>query len=836
MKTTDWEEIKTFYCSCRSYKKTAERFGLPVATINARAYRENWKECAICAAKCHAGDAISTLQSGHADNAKCNVDAMSTLQEGQADNAKCNADAMSTLQKSHEELSALLPLPALPNLASQEVRFCHPWEEPVIKRGLLASKAAYHSYIARKDTKDCLFSGVRATSPRLRVARENPPAAMLAVVADYDAILTSGRREKLLGRLKIKPNFLSVSYSGGTHAVWMLETPIPIMPDSEMIHGLLRLIAKELKLNNAFGPLDERAFYNPSQYYHAGWEWQVVETAPIPETRCLSWFRLALEQCQWGNRTPSIPLERVQKEMEKRYPGRWQGDFSLGARGVRFWDAAADNPTAAIVTEGGMVCFTGPFAWRSWADIFGQQFIEQYRDDTLGQALKECYFVGNSYYVLTRMRKPDGSLVPTWQQLNRQNVEGLIALKYNLRTRAEKGEKQSEAKKLLAEVIRTNTMSAALPLIYRKETTTMLNGAPVLNTSFLRVHSPDENRGEHWGDGFPWVAAFLEGLFPDIIQRERFMSSWAYTYRNAYAGHPKNGHILFIAGAPGVGKNFLTECLYGPSLGGYADASEYLLGRTRFNASLFDCGVWTCNDTVTKGDDRERVIFSQSLKKLAANMRHIWEGKYKEAASLDWSGRVCVTLNTDPMSLAILPDIDINNKDKISLFLTSEERLEDASAVQHAKRELGALCSYLLHADIPGHCQGDSRWGVRNYLHPDLYSEAANSGSTASFGEILALFAKGMFDADGRLEALEGSATWFLQQMLEQDSLKEKLRGTVNARSIGRRMGALASSGSFPLDYSRNTTQRIWLIARYKFEQYLEKGNKEGELDELCPF
>lgn len=345
-----------------------------------------------------------------------------------------------------------------------------------------------------------------------------------------------------------------------------------------------------------------------------------------------------------------------------------------------------------------------------------------------------------------------------------------------------------------------------------------------------------EGKAESVAAGFPWTAAFLETLFPDVIQRERFLAAWAYAYRNAYAGHPRNGHVLFIAGEPGVGKNFLTECLYGPSLGGYVDASEYLLARTRFNDGLFNVGVWTCNDSVTKGDAQERTVFARMLKKMSANVRHVWEGKYKQAASLDWSGRVCVTLNTDPMSLAILPDIDINNKDKVSLFRTSAAVMNEPQAVVFARQEMGALCSFLLHWKFPQHCIGDARWGVRNFLHPELLAEATNSGSTAAFRDILALFAQSMFEADGRLALLEGSATWFLQQMLEQDSLKEMLRGTVSATSIGKRMSALANSGVFPLTYVRSCTQRIWRIERASFEVYLKQGMEEEVSDEICPF
>jgi len=314
------------------------------------------------------------------------------------------------------------------------------------------------------------------------------------------------------------------------------------------------------------------------------------------------------------------------------------------------------------------------------------------------------------------------------------------------------------------------------------------------------------------------------------------MAAWAYAYRNAYHGHPRNGHTLFIAGPVGGGKNFLTDCLFGVSMGGATDASEYILGQTRFNDHLMGMGVWTLNDTVAKGDSRERNLFAKALKKMAANHFHSCEGKFKSATGIFWHGRILVTLNTDPDSLQLLPDIEVSNRDKISLFKTSDEPMRDYDAVTKANAEMGALCSFLLNWEIPEHCVGDARWGVRNYLHPELLAEASNSSSTASFKEILTLFVQSSFDSDNRLDVLEGSATWLLQQMMLVDGIKDMLKGMVNATSIGKRLGALASTGDFPLEYKRIHNQRLWMIKRKAFMDYINSSNQEGEVDEFFPF
>lgn len=849
--STDWAAVREYYRSCRSYKQTAEHFCLKLSTLNARAYREKWAaDNAECNVGCNVGCNVDEPNC-NVDNANCNVDELNCNVDNakcnvecNVDNAKCNAecnvDAMpAPSADASSDASAGFPaLPMRPNLMASAVSFGQPWQERVITHDKLRDKAAYRSYICNPATKDCLFSGICGMNKHEMVSRENPAVSMIAVVADYDMQLSDEERRNKTAKLVIKPNFISSSYSGGTHAVWFLQAPLPLMPNADMVQALLETIVRKLKLKNAYGQLDGKAFFNPSQYYHAGWNWQQISTDPVPETMTLLWLDEALKKSKFTATGTQIPLARIWEEMQKRGWDKKWGDkaFELGARGVRFWDPLADCPTAAIVKENGMICFTGPFPYQSWADIFGSDFIDAFRADTFGKALSECYMVNNTFYVCNNLRAEDGSYKPCLLTYNRQNFESLATEKYGLNSKPEQEGEDSPVKQLVAKIATYNTLPAACPFIYRKERIIHIQGEARLNTSFLRVHEPDLSKGQEWGDGFPWIAAFMERLFPDIIQRDRFMAAWAYAYRNAYKGEPKNGHTIFIAGSVGSGKNFLSECLYGASMGGAVDASEYVLGQTRFNDHLMGSGVWTLNDTVSKGDYRERAIFAKSLKKMAANHFHSCEGKYKSATGIYWSGRIIVTLNTDPDSLQLLPDIELSNRDKLSLFKTADEPMNDADGAAKAKAEMGALCSFLLNWEIPEHCVGDARWGVRNYLHPELLAEASDSSPTASFREILTLFVKDCFDADKGLQELKGSSTWFMQQMLLQDGLKDMIRGTITPTGIGRRISKLASAGDFPLVYDRQSKAREWVIDRAAFMEYLNSPNQEGELDELCPF
>ncbi len=821
----NWEEVKAFYHTCLSHEQTAEHFGLNVATIITHAAQENWTDVADRPSR----EGVPGVSTEGAPFAQTTPQTGQNVPRGVSGTSVTLHCGTQDFTSAH--FTSRFPmLPCIPNLTAQSVTRCHPWTVPIVAHASLTNKTQYRDYIQSSDTKDCLFCGMLGESSSLRVNRDNPPARMLAVVADYDLVITSEMREYMLTQLPIRPNFISRSYSGGTHAVWFLGTPIPLPQNPDALNKLLAIIRKELKLSNAFGALDENAYNNLFQVYHAGWDWRLIHDAPIPESRCNVWLLEALKRIHAGS--GDVPLNIVAAEVEKRFPGRWRCQFEEGARGVRFWDPQADNPTASIVTPKGMVCFTGPFSWRSWESIFGPEFIRQHMADKFGAVLANCFYVNNSFYV----KHPCGGGSLDWIIFTRQNLELVLAGTYGLRTKAAKGEDRSEVREAMANIIAVNSMSAARPFIYNPNTIIFRDGKRILNTSLLRVHQPDESKGKHWGDGFPWIAAFMESLFPDLMQRDRFMCEWAYAYRHAYAGNPKNGRVTFIAGDVGVGKNFLTECLVGPSLGGNIDPSSYLLGHTRFNDAFFDVGVWVCNDTVTRGDDKERQVFTASLKRIAANSEHVWEGKFKGSCRIDWSGRVYVTLNTDPVSLQILPDLDQSNCDKISLYKVSGPPLNDAKAKEKAEAEMGALCAYLLNMEYPEHCRDGARWGVKNFLHPDLKAEAISSSSTASFGEILTQYCKEYFEARPDENYLEGPATDFLQGMLTQSGLKEMLRGCETPKGFGRRMAALANTGTFPVSYRRTNNKRLWCVRKENFEKYLLHGNSEHDVDERFPF
>ncbi len=718
-------------------------------------------------------------------------------------------------------------LPALPNLAVQQVEYCTPWaEKPAVKRERLKSKREYKDYCATNTTHDRFISGFTGHLRAQRVKRDNPPAQQFAIVADYDTKLDDEAIKAALERIDPRnaPNFISRSYSGGVRAVWLLEEPLPLTLDSELAKYLLQEEQAQLNLDGLFGPIDP-AFQKPEQYYHQGWGWKACNPEPISKARSRLWLSNALGKVR-QRKQGSVPIERIAEEVEKRYPGRWRGTFALGARGKRFWDSEADNDSAAIVTPEGMVCFTGARPFVSWTTIFGPNFMQEWEENSTGQALCDVYFCADKFYVYNERRATNGTDVREWLRMNRQSVESLLQSKYGLRKRtANKEEETSEVARAVGSIIELNSVNAVAPLIYQTDRVVAVNGVSVLNTSFVQVQQPDTTKGKTWGDGFPWIADFLEQLFPDADAREHFLGEWAYAYQNAYHHHPRNGHILFIAGEAGTGKNFLSEVLYGPSLGGFADASDYLLGNSKYNERLFAVGAWVCNDSVANTDHKARRIFASNLKKQAANQHHVCEEKFKSAVSLPWQGRVLITLNTDPYSLELLPQTDASNADKMAFFRTGDVRLTDPDAAKKARAELPALCAYLLSSSVPERL-ADARWGVVAYHDSTLLQEAQEGSTTGSVAEILTTFLRSAFDADKSADCVSGLASEWLQMMAPE--LRQMAREMGTVYSFGRALRALVLNGSYPISEKQQRRGRIYIVERQDFENYT-KGELNAE-------
>ncbi len=503
-----------------------------------------------------------------------------------------------------------------------------------------------------------------------------------------------------------------------------------------------------------------------------------------------------------------VPMRALAEEAAKRFPGRWSGEFAVGARGVRFWDPEADAQSV-IVRETGCQCFTGEKPFLTWAEIFGREFVEKHTAQRLGGAIASLFFDGRSYW----RQLPNES----WQAMNAATAARHLKVKFGLAAVVPHHDTASEVDKVLHQIEQNKAIVGALPFVHNRHSLVRINGRTYLNTSITKCHDMALDPQE-WGENFPFIADYLSRLFdPESLQ---FFLAWLHRfYRSAYDGRLKKGQAVFIAGPVDVGKTLCGERLVGPLVGGKQEATDYLLNNSPFNKELFEYALWTIDDDQASRDFRAHLRFSNLIKKVAANRTFNYHPKFRDALTVPWNGRVFVTCNDDPESIRILPDLELSIRDKIMLFKASDRAPtafpEDTA--EQIEQEMAFFARWLYDFDIPEDCRGTERFGVRSYLDPDLEETAKQSSRTYSFVEILDLWRENHFKTYPGQSAWEGTATALYQEMLLDESIKPLVERDYTNQTVGGRLNAMMNQGYSCVRFRKSTKgKRMYTIQKPK--------------------
>ena len=693
---------------------------------------------------------------------------------------------------------------AIDNLVSQTARVAEPWSFKNEAIAEFSTKDAFLKYRKKPGTKHLHFSAFEGLDPLLRVTENNKAVLLHGVVVDYDATITAEERGRVLDKVKteFRPQWVSRTYSDGARLVWAFEEAICI-PSHEAARGFLKMVRKKMKLGSVFPGLDEEALCNPSTYYEAGADWVAVSEDVIPLHLLWQWMAQSGATLRWDKQYPSIPMSAVGQEVAQQYPGRWQGLFELGARGVRFWDPAADNETASVIRESGMQCFTGPTPFVPWAAILGNRFVEDYEADRLGRVIATLWFDGREYW-----REGDGG---GFQSLGREDMRLWLKSKHGLSASIPKGDTCSEVDHALRMIQENKRVSCAAPVVHKPAGLVRIGGQPILNVSTVRVIEPAPDSAA-WGTGFPWLAEFIDGYFEPEEQREYFLAWLKRFYESAWRRGLLPGQAIFLCGERDQGKNLMSNVVISKLVGGHVDASDYLTGQTRFSGSFFEAPLWTMDDVTPLSDAGKHRHYTALLKKMVANRIFSADEKFRKVQTVEWCGRVIVTANLDPESIRILPALDVSNQDKVSLFrVRTTERDFREDVVQVITGELPSFGRWLIDWEPPDEVRGSVRYGVKSYIEESLQTEARQSSDTAQFEELLGAFL-GQLPPDTKEWA--GTATDLMAQLAGVEGFGPLLRDVTPVK-IGRQLAKLDSDGY--LRFERNATARIWHVDIEKF-------------------
>jgi len=671
----------------------------------------------------------------------------------------------------------------LPNLSASAVTVMDaPWTRkfPGYPPEIEGNKMAYMKWVNQTGLQGCFLSMAEGVTKELRISQSthNDLHGLWGTITDYDApmedtLATMAQRFRDKPRGPHMPQWICRTFSGQSRAVW--EFPkISMFVNPQHFTYFMSAMSKRLKLDKWMPGLEASALGQPNKFYEWGREWYKVSgpESRIPEAildlenanAAAKAVTLATDNSAHCN----IPIEEIAKAVFEKYPGRWEGPFALGSQGVRFWDPDADNKRAALVTPEGMLCFTGPVPFMSWSQLFGAAFVDSFEAAALSAVVNKTAYDGRTFWC----KDARGD----WFDVSKEDFKQRLMFQGHSASKS-KGKTCSKVDEIEVVIKETRRVTKAMPFLFFPEDIIWHEGKKFLNISSARPQEPVDIRdvGDdigHWNAGpkyFPFIHKLLMSLFcpvangvtidmtklgdgsyggiiEDAAQMEYLLAYLQFAYVNAYNKTPKPGQCMLMAGGVGKGKTLFNRRVLGALLGGYSEASGHLVGGSTWTEELVANPVMCIDDSLGASDHRKSLEFAARIKMYVANASIVYDQKYMKSGKVPWFGRISITCNLDAESMRLIPQSDISMKDKLMLFKCSDGNLNFPSSdvtEPTIAREMPYFARFLMEWKTPAHCVSvEKRFGVRSYLHPELYDESLRQGLDAVLLELLDRFLK----------------------------------------------------------------------------------------------
>ena len=626
-----------------------------------------------------------------------------------------------------------------------------PTDKPTFK-----SKADYREWCSNQDTNHVFYSACEGRAPSKRISGDNPVHKVYGIVADYDAPVEWDLFEAKLNSScvgTVKPTWSTKTYSGYLRLVWEFEDPIPI--DPSMFDSFMLNMNRTLRIDKLFAGFDNTSL-RPNQYFELGDEWQKTN-GQVPMDIIHAALTKAITSKPPESSDTTIPINVIAEEVESRFPNRWIGEFEVGARGPLFWIDDGINRDGCQVVEDGIVCYSDRAGkgFMSWSDIFGSSFVKDYETKKLSNLLDEYWFNGKTFF---KLLFDEAVTIPKDQLI-------LELRKAGFSTRVKKGQGVSEVENAVLTISNNNRIDEIAPVVFSPDRIVSYNSSRILNCSNLVPVEPDsEGDPSKW----PFLHEWLGQLFVNSSEHSSldYLYSWLQRFYSAVLNRvPLQGQALLLVGPTGRGKSLLSNIVISGLVGGFADASDYLSGQTKFNKDLGKVASWVIDDTTSAASFQDQRRATELLKRAVANPRVEYMAKYADAMSIPWTGRVIMSLNMDANSLSVIPSLDTSNRDKLMALLISDNATQKFAPNQQLEAkirdELPYFAKFLLDWKIPEGVDAYGRFGVQSYIDPTIADAAYDNSSRSTISELVEFFAKRCRDVYPDLEKWCGTLTEF---------------------------------------------------------------------------
>lgn len=634
------------------------------------------------------------------------------------------------------------------NLTDTEPVESCPWEwEPdpeLLDKIRSMPKELRKSFLRSKKTKWNVYCTFRGVAPRQIISDENPAYGGRAFAVDFDAKYTwdafQGRLEEM--PKGIHPTFFEQSLSGNVRLVWMFPEEV-VFRSTQFATVFLKKLGQRLQLPKWLPGIDDKT-YDPRMRWSNGVDWYEVTGEPLDmEIVKGSYMEASKDKSLYEAVT--IPIETVAEEVERRWPGRWQGEFIEEATGVRFWDETADNQNGCQVKPDGMLCFTGiekhgPFM--KWEQLFDREFIQKNTKDRLAAAADGIYYDSKNYW-----RYVDGQ---GWTSRLKDSIKLHLALQ-GVSSKKGKGQIASEMDQVLGYIEEHQAIIGAAPFINYPPGIVQQGELRFLNNSALKFPEPIKGATGTPKD-FPFIWELLK-IFGDGLEH---LLAWTRRFHVGLVTHEQvQGQAIFLCGPTESGKSLIINHFFVPLFGGlWSNPYNYLNGSSQFSDFVFDAPTLVLDDQVSPQTWGAKSAFNVRLKNMIAQPGQISHAKFSKPVKIIWIGRLIGSLNDDPESLGMLPLLSEGLADKL-MFFKIEKRRKDWPSNKECEevmaKEMPHFLWWLLNVFDDSKVRANNRMGVKCYYDPRIVRFSEKQHQSASMSEILALFAKEMY-ADAKVD------------------------------------------------------------------------------------
>lgn len=402
-----------------------------------------------------------------------------------------------------------------------------------------------------------------------------------------------------------------------------------------------------------------------------------------------------------------------------------------------------------------------------------------------------------------------------WDSMASEQAKRHLKVGFSLADTLGENDDYSEVDQALHHIETKNRVTAALPFPLWEDTVVTHNGERFLNMCQTKLTLPAE--GPHtWGDRFPWVSDYVDGLFENQQNKEAFLAwlrQW-YTKVRQNRGDGGRGVATFLVGPTGSGKTLMTRWILGGIFGGYADVCSSFVDGKGFNSNNFKHVVWCIDDAKSITTPAAIQAFSSEVKRVVANPDYDYDSKFGYKGTVPFNGRFVCSLNTGVDEIKLLPDVDMHMMDKVQLLCTSS-RICPTPDRDTINKEIPHFLAWLEQSETPAWLlektpemveRGLSwRFGFKPYHDPHVLEESRSLAKSAELGEVISMWLNHIQVTDGSLKGRPGydektkkwtcTATELLSELGNTDSIRRVIPKGMTTGTLGKMLTKLEETG-----------------------------------------